>query len=361
MQAGPNDFQSLPVEEQLNKVKQITNLLEQHGLGQIQPKLFEQVVAPLKAPEVMRQAALMIEGNVKQELKSNVEAFKKDLKPILQGINPKTVQLEVDVKLESGGDFIEIQEVVDIKDEEEHSIKHIEGQVLLIDFWATWCPPCQAPMAHNQEMLEHHGARWGDKVRIIGISIDKDVPTVAKHVKAKKWEKVEHFHRAGSTASEDYGVQGVPHVVLVDTHGKIAFVGHPASRNLEQDIETLLKDEKLKGVKGGEDEEGDAAGFKALDLTELDQEVSRFQGAVKELQKNPELKAQVAQLARDFVVLVRETKYDKQNDRFLTKFENINVLVGKQSAIDAVKPIIENFLNEFKGSFTSDWRTQTMQ
>lgn len=64
----------------------------------------------------------------------------------------------------------------------------------------------------------------------------------------------------------DYGVQGVPHVVLVDTHGKIAFVGHPASRDLEKDIETLLRDEKLKGVKGGEDEDEDASGFKELDL-----------------------------------------------------------------------------------------------
>jgi len=33
-------------------------------------------------------------------------------------------------------------------------------------------------MAHNQEMLEHHGERWGDKVRIIGISIDQAVEPV---------------------------------------------------------------------------------------------------------------------------------------------------------------------------------------
>jgi len=42
---------------------------------------------------------------------------------------------------------------------------------MLLDLWATWCPPCQAPMAHNQHMLETR-KDWGDKVRIIGLSID---------------------------------------------------------------------------------------------------------------------------------------------------------------------------------------------
>jgi hypothetical protein len=61
-------------------------------------------------------------------------------------------------------------------------------------------------MAHNQEMLEHHGERWGDKVRIVGVSIDRDVETVLKHVKGKGWTKVNHFHRAGSSCSKDYDV-----------------------------------------------------------------------------------------------------------------------------------------------------------
>jgi hypothetical protein len=37
-------------------------------------------------------------------------------------------------------------------------------------------------MAHNQEMLEHHSERWGDKVRIIGICIDDTPEVVVKHV-----------------------------------------------------------------------------------------------------------------------------------------------------------------------------------
>lgn len=40
-------------------------------------------------------------------------------------------------------------------------------------------------------------------------------------------------------------MEGVPHVVLVDTEGRIVFVGHPSERDLEADINTLLKGEKL--------------------------------------------------------------------------------------------------------------------
>jgi len=56
---------------------------------------------------------------------------------------------------------------------------------------------------------------------------------------------------------------------LIDTHGKIVFIGHPASRKLEEDIETLLKGEPLKGVKGSgddEEEEEDETKFTDLDL-----------------------------------------------------------------------------------------------
>lgn len=63
---------------------------------------------------------------------------------------------------------------------------------------------------------------------------------------------------------------------------------------------------------------------------------------------------------RDFTVLVRETMYDATKDKTLTKFENINVLVGPKAAVDKAKAAIEGFLAEVKGSFTTNWRVQAM-
>ncbi len=210
-------------------------------------------------------------------------------------------------------------------------------------------------------MLEHNGERWGDKVRIIGVSIDKDTETVNKHVKAKGWEKVEHLHRAGSSADDLYGVQGVPHVVLIDGEGKIAFVGHPATRELEKDIETLIKGEKLKGVSaGGDDEDEDEGGYEELDVAKISAEMQNFKEKVKTLANKDSVKKAAQGMMRDFVVAIRQTKYDPTTDKFLSKYENINVLVGPQEFVDTLKNEIEEFLKSFGGSFKTDFRVRAM-
>ena len=49
-------------------------------------------------------------------------------------------------------------------------------------------------MAHNQKMLTENEVKWGDKVRLIGLSIDEEAETCKSHVELKGWTKVEHYH-----------------------------------------------------------------------------------------------------------------------------------------------------------------------
>merc|ERR1711957_416739 len=121
-------------------------------------------------------------------------------------------------------------------------IEHKEGEVILLDLWATWCGPCQKPMEHNQEMLAKGKETWKDKVRIVGLGTDQGRDALLTRIKEKNWTKIEHYWVSNGTctASADFGAGGIPHCLLVDTTGTIVWSGHPMSIPLEDRIDELL-------------------------------------------------------------------------------------------------------------------------
>lgn len=131
-------------------------------------------------------------------------------------------------------------------EEDNTTLRHEVGQVMFIDFWASWCAPCQKPMGHNQEMVQAHKAKndW-QNVRIIGLSIDQNKSTVSELIKKNGWTSVEHYWASakGCTAADDWQVTGVPHCILIDRHGNQTWNGHPSSINVEEEIRKLLYDE----------------------------------------------------------------------------------------------------------------------
>ena len=141
--------------------------------------------------------------------------------------------------------YTQITNVKRLNDDAMVNIDH-NGEVLAIDFWATWCPPCQKPMAHNQAMLEKNGKRWGSDVRIIGIAVDQDIAAVRKRVKEAGWGAVEHYFRGASRCSAEYGISGIPHMIIVDKCGNIHWRGHPGSADVEGMIEKCLASDECK-------------------------------------------------------------------------------------------------------------------
>jgi thiol-disulfide isomerase/thioredoxin len=53
-----------------------------------------------------------------------------------------------------------------------------KDKIIILDFWATWCPPCRAEIPHFNQLQREHS----DKVQVIGISLDRDQNTVKEFI-----------------------------------------------------------------------------------------------------------------------------------------------------------------------------------
>jgi len=113
------------------------------------------------------------------------------------------------------------------------SLAALRGRVVLIDFWATWCGPCVGAIPHLVKLHEQFSAK--------GLVIVGHTDGSSKNLEAFiKQKKIPYVISQGDDIGNAYGVNGIPHVVLVDVDGKVAWRGHPAELD-EKKIEQLLK------------------------------------------------------------------------------------------------------------------------
>jgi len=125
--------------------------------------------------------------------------------------------------------------------------KH-RGQVVLIDFWATWCGPCLELFPHTVELER----RFGDRgLAVITVSLDDpgNRPAVSKFLlrNAATTENFLSTYGVGPAAFTAFGIDdgALPHVKIYDRHGKLqrAFQSGGTSidpKAIERAVEKLL-------------------------------------------------------------------------------------------------------------------------
>ena len=120
------------------------------------------------------------------------------------------------------------------------SQKNYRGYVLILDFFATWCPPCRQSIPHLVELNRKYGKRG---LQILGMSVDEDGKEDVKSF-ADEFRINYPLALAGDSTVADFGVRSVPVMYLMDKKGKIVEVYRgftdEMGRSMEQTIKRLL-------------------------------------------------------------------------------------------------------------------------
>ena len=96
-----------------------------------------------------------------------------------------------------------------------------KDKVIIVDFWATWCPPCRATIPDLNKLA----SKFKDDVVVIGISNEK--PAVVQSFMQKTQMKYNVGIDTKSKSSEAIGVEGIPHVLVISADGVVRWQGFP--------------------------------------------------------------------------------------------------------------------------------------
>lgn len=94
------------------------------------------------------------------------------------------------------------------------------GKILLVDFWATWCPPCRGEMPNVVAVYQKYHASGFD---IIGVSLDQDRNSLTSFAATQGLAWPQYFDGQGwdNKLAKKYGVQSIPTNFLLDRNGII--------------------------------------------------------------------------------------------------------------------------------------------
>ncbi len=118
------------------------------------------------------------------------------------------------------------------------SSDNFKGKVVILDFWATWCPPCRMEIPNFVELQEKYKEKG---LVVVGISLDEG-PSVVKTFMREN--KINYPMVMGnSTVAEKYSSDdGIPTTFLIDRQGHVVakHVGFTEKETFDKEIQKLL-------------------------------------------------------------------------------------------------------------------------
>lgn len=191
---------------------------------EIDQKITEAVVKYILAHTDKQTAAksmMDFRYNLNEEQQNQIIAQADSTFKAVPGINQMIDHLNVLKTVAVGNKFVDF-EMADPKGQM-HKLSEYVGNgknVVLIDFWASWCPPCRKETPHLVELYKQYKNKGFE---IIGISLDSKADAWEKGVKDLNitWPQLSDLKGWQNAGAALYGVNSIPHTLLVDKDGTI--------------------------------------------------------------------------------------------------------------------------------------------
>ncbi len=126
-------------------------------------------------------------------------------------------------------------------DGQQHRLKDYRGNVVVLNFWATWCPPCRAEL-HSMERA--HQLLSTKNIKIVAINVGEDADTVFTFTSDYAMS-YDVLMDVDSKVIKQYPVIGLPTTFIIDPQGRLVYraVGSRdwADVKLHLKLEALLK------------------------------------------------------------------------------------------------------------------------
>lgn len=109
--------------------------------------------------------------------------------------------------------------VVSISDGATLKLSELRGKVVLLNFWATWCPPCREEIP---SMIKLNKAMAGKPFQMVAVSIDEGgKPAIESFFKTDGFSELPVYIDTDNKAANAYGITGVPETFIIDKNGII--------------------------------------------------------------------------------------------------------------------------------------------
>jgi thiol-disulfide isomerase/thioredoxin len=114
-----------------------------------------------------------------------------------------------------------------------------KGKLVILDFWATWCPPCRAEIPGLVALQK----KYADKgLVIIGVSLDRQGPGIVKAFMHQLGMNYRVVMGDEKIVSEYGGIEAIPTTFIIDRQGKVVTIreGFTDNATFESEIRPLL-------------------------------------------------------------------------------------------------------------------------